>query len=257
MTGSSKEHALNEEEFERVLNACDMTDYFLEDKFLVLSMSKLGLRLGEIAHMKEYWVDFVRGEITIPSHDPCDCIYCRNAFKGKSKRRNIQTDDVMKVQWCPKTKAGARTIWFEFDLELKEVIKSVITKYKACPFSTSNIRRRIRKLGERAGIQKLHPHGLRATAATNFAYDGMDVATLKTIMGWEHIEIAVRYIATSGAMAKKSLKKLYGHQNGYLLGNNQRRVFYLTELGKQLMRRKLYDNDEERLRYLLSSYNKN
>lgn len=252
MTGNSKEHVLNEEEFNRALNACDMTDSPLEDKFLVLVMGRLGLRHGETAHIKNYWVDFIRGEITIPSHDPCDCNYCWDALKGKLKRQDIQKNDVKKIQWCPKTEAGARTIYFEFDPELKEVIKRIFTKYEACPFTCRNIRERIREIGKRSGLSKLHPHGLRATAATNFAYDGMDAMTLKSVMGWENINIAVKYLATSGALARRSMEKIYGHQNKYSLFDSQPRKYYITEFGNQLARRKLCDNDEERIRYLIN-----
>lgn len=52
--------------FKRMLEAC----------FIILLAGRLGLRTGEIQHVREAWIDWRRGEIVIPRHDPCGCKNC-------------------------------------------------------------------------------------------------------------------------------------------------------------------------------------
>ena len=92
MVRHSKERALTEREFERLLQAVERIDdpwYREVTRFIVIVAGRLGLRAGEIAHMHRDWVDFRSGIITIPKYEPCTkgedggpCGYCRSLAKS-------------------------------------------------------------------------------------------------------------------------------------------------------------------------------
>lgn len=44
--------------------------------YIILLAGRLGFRLQEIQHLREEWIDWRRGEIKIPSYDPCGCKRC-------------------------------------------------------------------------------------------------------------------------------------------------------------------------------------
>lgn len=257
--GSARDHMPSKEEFEKLLKACELTDHPLLYRFIVLMTGIIGMRIGEVGHIKETWVDFVREIINIPSHEPCNCDYCRNILKktrkkrtGKKKKNTKTFEEELKEYWKPKTPAGVRSIPFGFNREVKEVLQEVMTKYEECPWSPKQIERRFRYLRDLAGMPHIHAHALRAYAATNFAYAGINAATLQTIMGWDDIETAVKYIRRSGALAEKEFERVFGKKKDSLSKFASKRIFYLTDLGKKLMNRKIRKDDEEWLRCLLN-----
>lgn len=66
--------ALEIENKKRKLRAC----------YIILLAGRLGLRTGEIQHVREEWIDWDRGEIAIPRHDPCGCKNCWLRAKQKA-----------------------------------------------------------------------------------------------------------------------------------------------------------------------------
>lgn len=238
----AKKYAPNDEKFNRLLRACNKTKQPLENKFLILVLGILGLRAGELAHLKEKWIDFDRKEIIIPLHEPCDCKYCTDKMK-KQLKKNVSSHEVMKEYWHPKTVGGVRTVYFGFNEELEEILKEMMDKYHKCPYTPIAITHRVRRLGEQIDI-KVYPHSLRSRAASKFSNDGMSLGALQNIMGWKNTEMAEHYIRSSGRMARKELGKLYEkeqkHSNNYL----SRRKFYLTHLGKKLVHRKPWRKEE-------------
>ncbi len=257
----SKDDALSEEDFNRLVKACELTNNPLVDMFLVLVMGVLGLRCGEIAHMRERWVDFKKKIIVIPPYEPCACSYCVQLFENKKKRKHVTKEEVLKditkeevskEYWQPKSEAGARIIPFGFSQEIEWVLKEVMSKYTKCPYTTKNVNLRIKNLGRVAGID-VYPHALRATAATKLAWDGLPSKALQVFGGWEDMRTVEKYIAKSGVLAQKAMEKLYGKSSRRLFDCNPRRVFYQTELAKKLLFRKVPEDEEEWLRRYLNS----
>ncbi|MCU4743462.1 tyrosine-type recombinase/integrase [Natronoglomus mannanivorans] len=89
-TKHSKEFSLDEREFELFLEGCRALDDYRaqQAEFIAFVGGRLGLRAGEIAHIRESWIDWRRKMIVIPRHDPCDkgvdgapCGYCRAQAK--------------------------------------------------------------------------------------------------------------------------------------------------------------------------------
>ena len=86
-TERSSDEALRQATYRRLyLGACMIEDSKkkLEACYIILLAGRLGLRTGEIQHVREGWIDWMRGEIAIPRHDPCGCMNCWVAAKQKA-----------------------------------------------------------------------------------------------------------------------------------------------------------------------------
>lgn len=90
----SKQDALSERQFERLLATTYTLDGYweLESRFVILVAGRLGLRAGEIVHMKDEWIDWSQRRIEIPRHQTCDmgrdggpCATCRRLAEQKMK----------------------------------------------------------------------------------------------------------------------------------------------------------------------------
>ena len=251
----SKDRSLTDEEFNRLLSVCNNSDQPYEDKFLVYGMGKLGFRIGEITHLKDTWVDSQSSTVNIPLHDPCTCSYCVAEYLKKKKLKSANLSDVCKTQWEPKTTQGSRSVPFDFDPDIADVIKYIMNKYTKNPFSYAQIRFRIRTLAKITRILDLSPHGLRATAATFFARDGMKAYHLTTIMGWHDIAIANHYVKMHGMDTKTEIDRIYGKNR--IIEINPRIEYHLTEVGEKIISNQIDSHDMKRLRLILASYNVN
>ncbi|KXB07950.1 hypothetical protein AKJ58_01410, partial [candidate division MSBL1 archaeon SCGC-AAA385D11] len=84
MTRSARDDAPTDDEFGRMLEACKRTDHPLESRFLLQTLGPPGgMRVAEVLHMKEGWIDWNEGIIKIPGHEPCDCSYCQERARKK------------------------------------------------------------------------------------------------------------------------------------------------------------------------------
>jgi hypothetical protein len=115
MTTRSKELALDDREFELLLEGADRItspQISLQAKFAVLVCGRLGFRAGELTHMTEDWVDWRKRMIDIPRHEPCTkgkdggiCGYCEqqaaqmvnyNAIDEPTARLRLLEDSAIK-----------------------------------------------------------------------------------------------------------------------------------------------------------------
>lgn len=62
----------------------------------------------------------------------------------------------------------------------------------------------LKKIGERSGIQKVHPHRCRRTFATNLAKKKMDIQTISQLMGHSNISTTTLYISLDNTQIKNA-----------------------------------------------------
>jgi integrase/recombinase XerD len=62
------------------------------------------------------------------------------------------------------------------------------------PLSKNALRLLISRLGEKAGVEKCHPHRFRHTFAITYLHAGGDLSTLQALLGHSSLEM-VRYYA--------------------------------------------------------------
>ncbi|QBI90041.1 tyrosine integrase/recombinase [Halobacterium phage ChaoS9] len=216
------EDALNETEFEKLLEGARRLTppANLEATFIIHMSGKLGMRIGEISHMKRTWIDVEQGLIEVPSHEPCEkgrdgglCGYCRRqakrTYQNDPENRNL--DELLESYWEPKTEAAERAVPYEFDDSVADVVSSFFEYYYEVPLSVNTCRRRVKDAAEQSDLnRRIYPHALRATAASTHAYEGLNIASMKAMMGWAKLSTAEKYIRISGGRTKRALLELYG-----------------------------------------------
>lgn len=215
----TKEDALDTRAFEQLLEATYRLDeyYGLQCRFVVLVAGRLGMRAGEIAHMKADWVDWRRSLIDIPRHQPCQdgrdgshCGYCTRKARQKTRHGDEPTlGEAKRSMWSPKTKAAAREIPLDAAPRAEIVIEQFFERFGEWPHTRQSINRRVNRAAEMAdGVdaESVYPHALRATAASRFSASGLDVFALKSVMGWSCLSTAQCYISSSGERTARAIR---------------------------------------------------
>lgn len=210
--------ALDDREFQLLLEATyDLEDmYALEARVIVFALGRLGMRVGELVHMRADWVDWRRRMIDIPQHEPCQkgrggdiCGYCRQlAVQQAAHNPGLSVDAALAQRWQPKTDAAARSIPFDFHPGVEIAIERYFQEFDRFQTSKSGVNRRLAKALERVDeldSGDIYPHCLRATAASFHASRGLDAISLQSLLGWADLSTAHRYVRRSGDRTRKAL----------------------------------------------------
>lgn len=218
----SKEYSLTAREFELLMEAAHNLDgdfFELETKFIILVAGRLGLRAGEIAHMRESWIDWRRRMIVIPAFEPCDfgrdgdiCGSCKQSARQKVRHNdNVSIDEARAGSWSPKTDAAAREVPFDASPRAELIVERYFDRFDEFQTSQTGINRRVKRAAERAeGLEPadVKPHGLRATAATRYAARGLNVIALQAMFGWAQLSTAHHYIRRSGENTARAIRDI-------------------------------------------------
>lgn len=213
--------ALNYDEFERLVDTtAELEDPFDAECRLILFLGgRLGLRAGEITHLREDWINWNREFIKIPTFDACDlgkdggaCGYCKKSARQAVKRDDeLEYEEALADQWSPKTTHSVRTIPFGFDERIANTVEAFFFHRDHYPRSRCSVNRRVDRLAEAAELEKsrLYPHALRATAATYHAFQGLPIAALQSMFGWSDLSTPQKYIRLSGGATLNAMNETY------------------------------------------------
>ncbi|WEL29839.1 tyrosine-type recombinase/integrase [Haloferax volcanii] len=218
----TKEDALSDREFELLVEGTYRMDddYFaLESRLVVFLAGRYGMRAGEIAHMREDWIDWERGMITIPRHQPCEkgrdgkkCGYCRQAAEQMADHNpGLDFETALKYLWSPKTENSAREIPIDATARARIALQRYFERFDRFQASRGVVNRRVTWAAEEAeeiDADELYPHALRATAASYYVSRGIDIIALKAMFGWECLSTAQHYLQDSGERTARSLRRL-------------------------------------------------
>jgi integrase len=185
--------------------------------FILIAAGRLGMRAGEICHMKSDWVDFDRRVIEIPNHEPCSCGYCLKQAKqsvAHDSDLNTESDSdiesVLEERWSPKTDSSIRSIPFDFNDRVESTVICFFELFDEYEHSRVTVNRRVNKVAEIADISdRIYPHALRATAASYHAYKGLPAPALQSLFGWSKLETAQKYVRLSGGKTQKALNEIH------------------------------------------------
>lgn len=220
-TRHSKDDALTDREFELFLEGCQRLDeyYGLQARFVALVGGRLGLRSGEITHMRESWIDWRERTIDIPRHQPCEkgrgggiCGYCAAQAEQMAAHNDIPLDLAREQMWGAKTDMAARSVPFDFDARSELVIERFFERFDRWPLSRQAVNRRVERAAEAAAeidADGVYPHALRATAATHHAGRGLDVLPLQQMMGWAQASTAECYVQRSVENTRRALHMVH------------------------------------------------
>lgn len=109
-------------------------------------------------------------------------------------KRNDALPDMGKINWMPKTEAGARKIPILFD-EFRNATLLFFETEDGLNVSRQAIWQVVKKVGKDAfGERIVYPHCIRATCSNMWADSGIDPKSLTNIMGWGDMRSAQPYL---------------------------------------------------------------
>lgn len=218
----TREHVLREREFERLLLGAGRlsgTDR-IEARAAVLIMGRLGLRGGELIHLSESWIDWRHHLVRIPDHDSCTkgrdggvCGSCRQAAEQRQQHGDDRpVEEIVEDYWQPKTDAAVRDIPFDWSVRVEVALEELLDEFDGWPTSFSTLQRRLECSLEAApelSEDATTVHGLRGTAASYHAGNGLEMQSLKGMFGWRDNKTPNKYLSIDGEMVRRGLQEVY------------------------------------------------
>ena len=181
-TTSSIKETYSDEELEKMRDNCKE----LRDLAMIDMLASTGMRVGEMVLLNRDDINFVERECVV--------------FGKGDKERVVYFD--------------ART-----KLHLKEYINSRIDDNPALfvtlraphkRIQIGGIEHRLREMGKRLNIPKVHPHKFRRTLATMAIDKGMPIEQLQRLLGHQRIDTTLQYAMVKQSNVKTAHRKYIG-----------------------------------------------
>ncbi|WP_191965786.1 MULTISPECIES: tyrosine-type recombinase/integrase [Haloferax] len=189
--------------------------------FVLVSMGELGLRAGEVSHMRQSWVDVDNKVIRIPSYEQCNqgqdggvCGYCKQQAKQALGDGSYDSyEEALADRWTPKNEESARTVPYGWSDEIVDIYDRFFYKHDGYPYCRTSINRRISRLAEASEIfddrNDLYPHAFRGHAGKLHASNGINALQLKKFMGWGSVRGALPYIKMAAKDVQAAFTRVY------------------------------------------------
>ena len=158
----------------------------LRDLALIDLLSSTGMRVGELVRLNRSDIDFENRECVV--------------FGKGSKERPVYFDARTKIHL--KNYLDSRTD------ENPALFVSLIQPFKRLEISGVEIR--LRNLGKKLGITKVHPHKFRRTLATRAIDKGMPIEQVQRLLGHAKIDTTMQYAMVNQNNVKISHRKYIG-----------------------------------------------
>lgn len=158
----------------------------LRDLAIIDLLASTGMRVGEMVRLNRDDIDFENRE----------CI----VFGKGSKERPVYFD--------ARTKIHLKNYLASKIDDNPALFVSLLSPYNRLEISGVEVR--LRKLGQRLGITKVHPHKFRRTLATRAIDKGMPVEQVQRLLGHAKIDTTMQYAMVSQNNVKISHRKFIG-----------------------------------------------
>lgn len=218
----SKDAALTDREFELLLEGASKMDDYYGDQASValLVLGRLGLRRGELAHMQADWLNHRQRMVTIPFHEPCTsgrdggpCGACRQIAQQRVEyNADLSLEEALDDTWKAKTPAAARDVYYGFSARVTMHLERFFDQFDEWVWTPQSVNRRVERAAEHADgldADDIHPHALRATAATYHAGKGLELNALLQHFGWAQPSTAQRYLSRNGQNTARQLDAIH------------------------------------------------
>lgn len=205
---------LESEHVERLIDAANNP----RNKAFIAVLGRGGIRVTEAIQLEESDIDFERGTLTIVHLKERLKLKCPNCGEILGKRHLFCPGCGNKVDQAIREKVEQRkqrTIPIDSDtLRLLDEYLKWRRKFPyrgplVFPFTRQRGWQLIRKLGQRAGIQGLHPHSLRRLLATTWVSKGLDVKKLQILLGHASIATTWEYVDSDFEELRSEYDKLW------------------------------------------------
>ncbi len=181
-TGKSVKETYTDEELEMMRDSCDN----LRDLAIIDILASTGIRVGELVNLNRDDIDFGNRE-------------CVVLGKGNKERR---------VYFDARTKIHLQQYLSERDDDNSALIVSLQKPYDRLQISGVEIR--LRELGRKLSINRVHPHKFRRTLATVAIDKGMPIEQVQQLLGHQSIDTTLQYAMVNQANVKNSHRKFLG-----------------------------------------------
>lgn len=181
-TGKTVKETYTDENLEMMRDECDC----LRDLAMIDFLASTGIRVGELVGLDKSDIDFENRE-------------CVVVGKGNKERT---------VYFDARTKIHLKNYLASRDDDNPALFVSLLHPNNRLEISGVEIR--LRKLGQRLGIEKVHPHKFRRTLATKAIDKGMPVEQVQQLLGHSKIDTTMQYAMVNQVNVKNSHRKFIG-----------------------------------------------
>lgn len=181
-TGSAVKSVYSDEELELLRDSCNN----IRDLAIIDFLSSTGVRIGELTKINISNIDFDKRE-------------CLVLGKG-NKERIVYFDARSKIHILD---------YLESRTDDNEALFVSLNR----PYSRlkiSGVEIRLRNLGKKLNIAKVHPHKFRRTLATKAIDKGMPIERVQTLLGHTKIDTTLHYAMVNQNNVKQSHRKYIG-----------------------------------------------
>lgn len=139
---------------------------------ILLVLLDTGLRIGELVNIKMHQLDQRNYQI-------------RRVFGKRSRERSV-----------PFSSRTAQALWrYLATRNNPEPDDYLFVTYNNRRIDPSSIAKSLKWIGEKAGVQNVHPHRFRHTFAIQYLRNGGDPYTLQRLLGHSSLDMVKRYLA--------------------------------------------------------------
>lgn len=181
-SGKTVKETYSDESLEIMRDQCGC----LRDLALIDLLASTGMRVGELVRLNRADIDFENRECVV--------------FGKGSKERPVYFDARTKIHL--KNYLDSRTD------ENPALFVSLIRPFNRLEISGVEIR--LRELGRKLGISKVHPHKFRRTLATRAIDKGMPIEQVQRLLGHAKIDTTMQYAMVNQNNVKISHRKYIG-----------------------------------------------
>ena len=153
------------------------------DLAIIDLLASTGIRVGELCNLNKDDINF----------EDQECVVL-----GKGDKERV-------VYFDARTKVHLKNYLDSREDDNPALFVSLLKPYNRLEISGVEVR--LRKLGRKLNINKIHPHKFRRTVATKAIDKGMPIEQVKTLLGHNSIETTMEYAIVNQSNVKNSHKK--------------------------------------------------
>jgi len=171
---------LTQDEIQKLLDTPNQRYRTGKTQYLIMRVSlETGMRISELINLKREHINFLTGQTRIENGKGGKD---RITFLTKETRNLILSywETIGESDYCFSNLSGGQ-------------------------LQSSNLRRTIKKLGNKCGVERVHWHLLRHTALTNYYTQTKDIRLVQEIAGHSSIQTTQIYSHISGENIKETL----------------------------------------------------
>lgn len=179
---TSVKETYSDEDLERLRDGCTEK----RDLALIDILASTGMRVGELVRLNRFDINFNERECVV---------------FGKGDKERI-------VYFDARTKIHLQNYLDERNDDNAALFVGLKAPYDR--LTIGGVETRIKKLGERLEIEKVHPHKFRRTMATTAIDKGMPIEQVQKLLGHEKIDTTLNYAMVKQSNVKNAHRKYIG-----------------------------------------------